>query len=96
MPEIDTDGHRGTLAAFSKQGKTLRQMVESRLGRSTRTMQFVGTSASVAERMGEAIDAIGGDGFLIHAFPLTRRYVARDHRRARAGIAEARPRAQDL
>jgi len=76
LPEIETEGHRGTLAAFSKQGKTLRQMVEARLGRSTRTLQLIGTPASVAERMGEVIDEIGGDGFLIHAFPLTRRYIA--------------------
>lgn len=75
LPEIETEGHRGTLATFARQGKTLREMVEARLGRSTRTLQFVGTPASVAERMGEVAEAIGGDGFLIHAFPLTRRYV---------------------
>lgn len=74
--EIETEGHRGTLAAFSKQGKTLREMVEALLGRSTRTLQFVGTPSSVADRMGEVAEQIGGDGFLIHAFPLTRRYIA--------------------
>lgn len=51
-------------------------MVEARLGRSTRTLQFVGTPASVADRMGEVAEQIGGDGFLIHAFPLTRCYIA--------------------
>lgn len=76
LPEIETEGHRGTLASFAKQGRTLREMIEARLGRSTRAIQFVGTPASVAEQMGKTIDAIGGDGFLIHAFPLTRRYIA--------------------
>jgi long-chain alkane monooxygenase len=76
LPEIKSEGHLGTLSSFSKQGKTLRQMVEARLGRSTHTLQLIGTPASVAKRMGEVMEEIGGDGFLIHAFPLTRRYVA--------------------
>ncbi len=56
--------------------QTRREMVKARFGRSTRTLQFVGTPASVADRMGEVADQIGGDGFLTHAFPLPRRSIA--------------------
>lgn len=77
LPEIQTEGHRGTLAKFSGGGRTLREMAAARIqSRSTESLQLVGSPATVARRMAEVIEEVGGDGFLIHAFPLTRRYVA--------------------
>jgi len=76
LPDLATEGHVGTLAKFRSQGGTLRQMVEARItGKSKNTLALVGSPQTVAKRMGEVNEAIGGDGFLIHAFPLTRRYV---------------------
>ncbi|WP_394144472.1 NtaA/DmoA family FMN-dependent monooxygenase [Burkholderia multivorans] len=77
LPELTTQGHVGSLEKFRAQGKTLREMVEARItGKSKGTLQLVGSPRTVAKRMGEVIEEIGGDGFLIHAFPLTRRYVS--------------------
>jgi FMN-dependent oxidoreductase (nitrilotriacetate monooxygenase family) len=76
LPEIATEGHLGTLEKFRAQGTTLREMVEARItGRSKGTLQLIGSPRTVARKMADVIDAVGGDGFLIHAFPLTRRYI---------------------
>ena len=40
------------------------------------SLDLYGTSQMVADRMEEAMDAVGGDGFLIQCRPLTRRYIA--------------------
>ncbi len=77
LPDIATEGHLATLAKFSSGGRTLREMAAARIrSRTTESMQLVGTPASVGRRMAEVIEEVGGYGFLIHAFPLTRRYVA--------------------
>jgi alkanesulfonate monooxygenase SsuD/methylene tetrahydromethanopterin reductase-like flavin-dependent oxidoreductase (luciferase family) len=68
LPELTTEGHVGTLAKFRSQGGTLRQMVEGRItGKSKATLQLVGSPRTVAKRMAEVIEEVGGDGFLIHA-----------------------------
>jgi hypothetical protein len=64
LPEITTNGERGSLDKFAQwgSGKTLRQLVAERVDRS---IELVGTPDQVAERMGEGMDEVGGDGFLI-------------------------------
>jgi FMN-dependent oxidoreductase (nitrilotriacetate monooxygenase family) len=73
VPELTTNGHRSTLADFFKnsQGKTLRQAAANwALG----GVPLVGTPDTVAERMGEVMAEVGGDGFLISG-PTSRRYI---------------------
>jgi FMN-dependent oxidoreductase (nitrilotriacetate monooxygenase family) len=79
LPELDvesmTEGYRGMARAFldlGGPGSTLRDRIARHR---TGSLDLVGTPATVARRMGEAIEEIGGDGFLIQCRPLTRRYV---------------------
>ena len=64
LPHITTNGEQGSLDKFARwgSGKTLRQLASERLDSG---LNLVGSPDEVAERMGEAIEAIGGDGFLI-------------------------------
>jgi len=75
--DVTTNGHQSGLNAFKKRaaGKTVREAI---MGQQTEAIQLVGTPASVADQMSEAIDAVGGDGFLIRGEPVrthSRRYV---------------------
>ncbi|WP_404479957.1 NtaA/DmoA family FMN-dependent monooxygenase [Novosphingobium sp. BL-52-GroH] len=79
FPDIDpagvTQGFQGMIAslkAFSK-GKTLRETLSEQ---ETTSLKLIGTPEQVADQMQAAIEEIGGDGFLMHARPLTRRYLA--------------------
>jgi FMN-dependent oxidoreductase (nitrilotriacetate monooxygenase family) len=76
LPEVTTNGERGTLEHFAKRGsgKTLRELAINGLSDS---IELVGTPDSVADRMGEVMDEVGGDGFLITSpvMRLNRRYV---------------------
>ncbi|MBM9467794.1 NtaA/DmoA family FMN-dependent monooxygenase [Nakamurella leprariae] len=63
--EMRTNGHAGYLNQFKQwasEGQTLRQVAESF---SVSSMQLVGTPDSIAAQMDEAMQEIGGDGFLI-------------------------------
>jgi FMN-dependent oxidoreductase (nitrilotriacetate monooxygenase family) len=73
VPELTTNGHRSTLADFFKnsQGKTLREAAANWL---LGGVPLVGTPDTVAERMGEVMAEVGGDGFLITG-PTSRRYI---------------------
>jgi FMN-dependent oxidoreductase (nitrilotriacetate monooxygenase family) len=75
--DITTNGERGFLEAFVRRakGKTLRQSVaEGGMGLGE---ELIGTPDQVADRMGELMEYIGGDGFLITSpvMRLNRRYV---------------------
>jgi FMN-dependent oxidoreductase (nitrilotriacetate monooxygenase family) len=80
LPEIDidaaTEGMRGMVRGFLDLGaggtRTFREMIGREGGSS---LDLVGTPDEVATQMGEAMDAIGGDGFLMVARPLTRAYI---------------------
>jgi FMN-dependent oxidoreductase (nitrilotriacetate monooxygenase family) len=80
LPEgLTTNGERGSLEHFMRGNgapgpKTLRQLVHER---TTRGLELVGTADQVAEKMGEAMEAIGGDGFLISrgGRDLSREYI---------------------
>ena len=78
LPEdVTTNGERGFLESFARRanGKTLRQaIIDQGMGTAG---GMVGTPDSVAETMGEMMEEIGGDGFLITSpvLRLNRRYV---------------------
>jgi len=76
LPKLTTNGESGALDKFQQwgSGKTLRQLASERYDNG---LDLIGTPDEVAARMGEAIDEIGGDGFLIST-PLqriSRRYI---------------------
>jgi len=77
VPEITTNGHRTTLEAFLRKGgdagtKTLRELASMP---SLNAVPFVGTPATVAQQMQDAMEQVGGDGFLISG-ALSRQAVA--------------------
>ncbi|MDB5775467.1 MAG: FMN-dependent oxidoreductase, nitrilotriacetate monooxygenase family [Herbaspirillum sp.] len=63
--KLVTNGEQGSLDKFQQwgSGKTLRQLAID--GGSESSIELVGTPDAVAEKMGEAMEAVGGDGFLI-------------------------------
>jgi FMN-dependent oxidoreductase (nitrilotriacetate monooxygenase family) len=67
LPRLTTNGEQGSLDKFAQwgSGKTLRQLAMDRFGSEGSEVDFVGSPDTVAERMGNAVEAIGGDGFLI-------------------------------
>jgi alkanesulfonate monooxygenase SsuD/methylene tetrahydromethanopterin reductase-like flavin-dependent oxidoreductase (luciferase family) len=71
LPELDSNGHRTLAAAYA--GRTLREIASS--GRQTAGLNVTGTFDQVAAKMSEAIDEVGGDGFLVMNAELTRRYI---------------------
>ncbi len=64
LPPLTTNGEQGSLDKFAQwgSGKTLRQLARERFDAG---IELIGSPDTVAERMGEAMQAIGGDGFLI-------------------------------
>jgi FMN-dependent oxidoreductase (nitrilotriacetate monooxygenase family) len=64
LPKLTTNGEQGSLDKFAQwgSGKTLRQLAQERFDAG---IPLIGSPDTVAERMGEAMEAIGGDGFLI-------------------------------
>ena len=78
LPEFTTNGERGSLDKFAQwgSGKTLRQLVQDSGGVSD-SVELVGTPDQVAERMGEVMAEVGGDGFLISSPGMrnSRRYI---------------------
>jgi FMN-dependent oxidoreductase (nitrilotriacetate monooxygenase family) len=78
--DLTTNGERGSLEHFmrgdgSPGPKSLRQLA---VDWATTGVEFVGTPEQVARKMGEAMEEIGGDGFLIMkpGWDLNRNYIA--------------------
>jgi len=67
---LTTNGHQSSLASWI--GKTPRSLAT---GNSRQGIELVGTSDSVAGRMQEIMQEVGGDGFLIFNTYFDRRYV---------------------
>jgi FMN-dependent oxidoreductase (nitrilotriacetate monooxygenase family) len=78
LPEVWTNGERGSLETFVRRGKgkTLRELVTDDGGMAG-AVPFVGTPDTVAEQMGSVMEEVGGDGFLMTSpvMRLNRRYV---------------------
>jgi hypothetical protein len=64
LPPLTTNGEQGSLDKFAQwgSGKTLRQLAQERFDAG---IHLIGSPDTVAEEMGKAMEAIGGDGFLI-------------------------------
>jgi long-chain alkane monooxygenase len=64
LPPLTTNGEQGSLDKFAQwgSGKTLRTLAQERYESG---LELIGSPDTVAERMGEAMETIGGDGFLI-------------------------------
>ncbi len=68
LPErLMTNGEQGSLDKFQQHGsgKTLRELVVDGAGGLVSSVELIGTPAQVAARMGEVMEEVGGDGFLI-------------------------------
>ena len=68
LPErLITNGEQGSLDMFQQwgSGKPLRDLVTESSGGIVASIELIGTPDQVAEQMGDAMAAIGGDGFLI-------------------------------
>jgi long-chain alkane monooxygenase len=75
IPEdAETNGNQSALVQLKRRaaGRTLRETMK---GYQTETLSLVGSPATVAERMADAMGHVGGDGFLIMA-PGSRRYLS--------------------
>jgi FMN-dependent oxidoreductase (nitrilotriacetate monooxygenase family) len=77
LPKLTTNGEQGSLDKFCQHGsgKTLRQLVkEGGIGAS---VELIGTPEQVAQRMGETMEEVGGDGFLLTcpSQRLSRKYI---------------------
>ena len=64
LPKLTTNGELGALDKFQQwgSGKTLRQLAAERHDNG---LDLIGKPDEVADRMGLAMEAVGGDGFLI-------------------------------
>ena len=76
LPELETNGERGSLDKFAQwgSGKTLRQLVLDAGGTSD-SIELVGTPEQVADKIGEAMEQVGGDGFLISTQRVSTQYI---------------------
>jgi long-chain alkane monooxygenase len=80
LPEkLVTNGESGSLDKFQQwgSGKTVRQLVMDGGGGLVSSVELIGTPDTVADRMGEVMEEVGGDGFLITTpvLRVSRRYV---------------------
>lgn len=68
LPErLVTNGEQGSLDAFQQwgSGKTLEQLVVEASGGIVSSIELIGSPDEVADAMGQAMEEVGGDGFLI-------------------------------
>lgn len=64
LPRLIANGEQGSLDKFAQwgSGKTLRQLASERYSSG---LDLIGTPDEVVDRIGEVMDAVGGDGLLI-------------------------------
>ncbi|OAA29521.1 FMN-dependent oxidoreductase, nitrilotriacetate monooxygenase family [Frankia sp. EI5c] len=78
LPDLtgQVNGHQSSMSRYAKDsedGKTLRELASTH--ETTVSLELVGTPDTVAAKMGEAMEEVGGDGFLI-SNELDRRGIA--------------------
>ncbi len=75
--DLTTNGHQQTLEQLKKMaaGRTLRQAM-SEHNVTALSVELIGTPDSVAARMGEVMEEVGGDGFLFSMPNVSRRLLA--------------------
>ena len=76
-PGLTTNGHQQTLDEFIAKaaGRTLRQAMEDH-NTTSLSVELIGTPDDVAAQMAEAMQEVGGDGFLFSTPNVTRRLLA--------------------
>lgn len=74
VPSVGTNGHRSTLGDFLARGGDHATLREAAANWTISCVPLAGAPETVAQRMGEVIDEVGGDGFLISG-ELSRRYI---------------------
>jgi len=74
---VTTNGHQQTLDEFRRKyaGKTLREAMTDPYATDL-SIELVGTPDTVAGRMGEVMEEVGGDGFLFSLPNVNRRTLA--------------------
>ncbi|GAB3599616.1 NtaA/DmoA family FMN-dependent monooxygenase [Microbacterium tumbae] len=72
--DLTTNGHQGQLNDMVQSRRPLRDLAIGAWAGDKDTA-LVGSPATVAEKMGEIMAAVGGDGFLLTSLTPTRRYV---------------------
>ncbi len=77
VAELTTNGHQQTLDDFRRKAgnRTLREAMTN-YASDGGSVDLMGTPDSVAEQMGEVMDAVGGDGFLFSTPNVSRRSIA--------------------
>jgi FMN-dependent oxidoreductase (nitrilotriacetate monooxygenase family) len=75
--DLHTNGHQQSLDEFRRFAgdRTLRQAMAA-YATSGKSLRLVGSPESVADAMGEAMEAVGGDGFLLSQPDTSRRTIA--------------------
>jgi FMN-dependent oxidoreductase (nitrilotriacetate monooxygenase family) len=74
LGEFTSNGHRSHSAAMV--GRTVRQIAHDMIKTGMGSIPLVGTPDDVAAEMGEVMEEVGGDGFLVTRRYFNRRYVA--------------------
>jgi FMN-dependent oxidoreductase (nitrilotriacetate monooxygenase family) len=80
--DLKTEGHQGMLATMVASGRTLREIMGGEGVADAKSRDafgpgsLIGSPATVAARMGEMMEEVGGDGFLIVNLSLDRRYIS--------------------
>lgn len=75
IPEdVTTNGHQGTFSIWKEQfgGRSIREAASAMR---VASIELVGTPASVADTMEEAMGYVGGDGYMFLSQPPSRRYI---------------------
>lgn len=77
LGQLRTNGHQQTLDQFTAKapGKTLRELMED-YNTTELSVELVGTPDTIAARMAEVMDEVGGDGFLFSLPNVSRRVLA--------------------
>jgi alkanesulfonate monooxygenase SsuD/methylene tetrahydromethanopterin reductase-like flavin-dependent oxidoreductase (luciferase family) len=75
--DLHTNGHQQTLADFKRVAgsRSLREAMLSYRG-SSGSVELIGTPDAVASQMAEAMEEVGGDGFLFSMNDVSRRTIA--------------------
>lgn len=73
LAELKTDGHQALLESMMQTGPTLREAMGAL---DFACVDLAGTPDGVAAQMDEIMQEVGGDGFLITSWAVTRRRVA--------------------
>jgi FMN-dependent oxidoreductase (nitrilotriacetate monooxygenase family) len=77
LGSLTTNGHQQTLDEFTARapGKTLRELMED-YNTTALSVELIGTPETVASQMAEAMEEVGGDGFLLSLSDVSRRVLA--------------------